>query len=113
MELWSLQQPNALPVPVWPTRKGVRELKILVRENEEPLGLRKAVRKSLHSCMQPDTAMPVFGFCSRQGQGLALSTVQKDMVVPICSGIHFVRNSIQLSFNGVWAFTCCHLGIRV
>ncbi|GBN47490.1 hypothetical protein AVEN_123856-1, partial [Araneus ventricosus] len=76
-------------------------LKILVRENEEPLGLRRTVTKALHSYIQPDTAMPVFGSCSRQGQGLALSNLQEDMVVPICSRMHFVRNSIELSFDGV------------
>ncbi|GBL94876.1 hypothetical protein AVEN_197550-1 [Araneus ventricosus] len=32
------------------------------------------------------------------------------MLVPVCSGIHFVRNSFQLSFDGFWAVTCCHLG---
>ncbi|GBM21136.1 hypothetical protein AVEN_154280-1, partial [Araneus ventricosus] len=45
--------------------------------------------------------------------GLALSTVQEDMVVPVCSGMCCVRIFLQLSFDGVWAVTCCHLDMRV
>ncbi|GBM91840.1 hypothetical protein AVEN_107500-1 [Araneus ventricosus] len=85
------------------------ELKILVRENEEPLGLRKAVTKSSHSHIQP---RPSSDLAPGSDTGLALSTVQEELVVPVCSEMHFVQIYLQLSFDSVWAVTCCHLGVH-
>ncbi|GBN45645.1 hypothetical protein AVEN_272446-1 [Araneus ventricosus] len=85
------------------------QLKILVRENEEPLGLRKAVTESSHSHIQP---RPSSDLAPGSDTDITLSTVQEELVVPVCSGTHFVQFSLQLSFDGVWAVTCCHLGVR-